>query len=232
MTRGPVSRRERPAKPALTREWIVATAFELVQSEGLHRLTMRRLAQHLDTGAASLYVYVRDIEELHAAVLDLLLAEVDTTVVEPPVDRPDASGRWRERLWSLTRSYIHVLYEQPALARVALVTRLSGPHYLAIVDAALGLLAQAGLDAARASWAVDALLLLATATAVEQGTRAGTPNAEQQHEALIAEVEAAQPQELPHIAALGHELFSGPGAGRTRWAFDALLNGALTTTTS
>src|ERR1022692_1858482 len=56
----PVSRRERPAKSALTREGIVAAAVGVMQAEGLDRVTMRRLAQELDTGAASLYVYVRN----------------------------------------------------------------------------------------------------------------------------------------------------------------------------
>jgi AcrR family transcriptional regulator len=55
----PISRRERPAKPALTREGIVATALEVMRAEGLDRVTMRRLATELDTGAASLYVCSR-----------------------------------------------------------------------------------------------------------------------------------------------------------------------------
>src|SRR6267154_655953 len=65
-----VSRRERPAKPALTREGIVAAAVGVMQAEGLDRVTMRRLAQELDTGPASLYVYVRNTAELHAAMLE------------------------------------------------------------------------------------------------------------------------------------------------------------------
>ena len=40
-------------------------------------MTMRRLADELDTGAASLYVYVRNTAELHAAVLDELLGSVE-----------------------------------------------------------------------------------------------------------------------------------------------------------
>ena len=44
-----------------------------MQAEGLDRVTMRRLAQELDTGAASLYVYVRNTAELHAAMLEELL---------------------------------------------------------------------------------------------------------------------------------------------------------------
>jgi len=55
----PSSRRERPAKPALSRAGIIATAVRLVRTEGLDRITMRRLAQELDMGPASLYVYLR-----------------------------------------------------------------------------------------------------------------------------------------------------------------------------
>ncbi len=82
------SRRERPAKAALSREGIVAVALAIMRAEGLAKITMRRIAAALDTGAASLYVYVRDTEDLHAQLLDALLADV---VV------PEA-GDWRQRL--------------------------------------------------------------------------------------------------------------------------------------
>ena len=219
----PVSRRERPAKPALSQEGIVTAALEIVRTEGLQRVTMRRLAQQLDTGPASLYVYVRDTDELHGLVLDVLLREVDTAAVA------QRGEDWRERLWTLVRSYTDVLRAQPALARVALVTRLSGPHYLALVDAALGLLDEGSVGHARASWAVDALLLMATATAVEQGTRAERPTTAAQDASLIAEIDVASADRYPHIAAVGRELVGGRGVDRARWAFDALVDGALAT---
>jgi len=80
-TRPAVSRRERPAKPALTREGIVAAAVAVMQAEGLDRVTMRRIANDLDTGPASLYVYVRNTAELHAAMLEELLSQVDLSPV-------------------------------------------------------------------------------------------------------------------------------------------------------
>ena len=55
----------------------MAAAVEILQAEGLERVTMRRLAEKLDTGPASLYVYVRNTDELHAAILDELLGSVD-----------------------------------------------------------------------------------------------------------------------------------------------------------
>src|ERR1700761_5607407 len=97
----PRSRRERPAKPALTREGIIETSVALLLAEGLSRVTMRRLAQALDTGPASLYVYVRNTADLHAAILDELLGVVDL--------RPaHADGDWRDRLVRVLMSYTAV----------------------------------------------------------------------------------------------------------------------------
>src|ERR1700677_1532536 len=117
-----VSRRERPAKPALTREGIVAAAIRVMQAEGLDRVTMRRLAQELDTGAASLYVYVRNTAELHAAMLEELLGQIDLSPVT-------ADGDWQNRLTQVLTSYTAILFEHSGLAQSALVTRPSGPAY-------------------------------------------------------------------------------------------------------
>ena len=40
----PSSRRERPAKAALTREGIVAAALDILNEEGLEKVTMRAIA--------------------------------------------------------------------------------------------------------------------------------------------------------------------------------------------
>ena len=211
---GMVSRRERPAKPALSREKIVAAAAAILRTEGLERVTMRRLAKELDTGPMSLYVYVRDTDELHAAVLDQLLAEVSFEA---------APGDWPDRLWSVLRSYIEVLARQPGLARLALVVRLSGPHYLALVETVLALLREGGAEPAQAAWGVDLLLQFATSTAIEYGTRTSATD----HEALVQAIETADAARYPTIAALRSPLLSGHGS-RWRWRYDVLLTGIRT----
>jgi AcrR family transcriptional regulator len=222
-TRPIVSRRERPAKPALTREGIVAAAVAVMQAEGLDRVTMRRLAQELDTGAASLYVYVRNTAELHAAMLDQLLGEVDLSPVT-------TAGDWRERLIKALWSYTHILFQQPGLAQSALVTRPSGPAYLSLGEGILALLAAGGVPPDRAAWAVDLLLHFATSTAAEQGTRERAIDAHDEEEALVAALREAPADTYPHIAALGvAQLLSGSGQDRLRWGFDVLLNGILQT---
>jgi AcrR family transcriptional regulator len=218
-----VSRRERPAKAALTRAGIVAAAITVMQAEGLNGVTMRRLAQELDTGAASLYVYVRNTAELHAAMLDELLTAVDLSPVT-------AAGDWRERLIAVLWSYTRILLEQPGLAPSVLVTRPSGPAYLSLAEGILALLSAGRVPADRAAWAVDLLLHFATSTAAEQGTRQRAAGAPDEEDALAAALRTAPAATYPQLAALGvDELLSGPGPDRLTWGFNVLINGVLQT---
>ena len=68
------STRDRPAKAPLSEEAIVDAALAILKSEGLEAVTMRRVAAALDTGAASLYVYVSGREGLLQAMLDRVTA--------------------------------------------------------------------------------------------------------------------------------------------------------------
>ena len=63
-----ISRRNRPAKAPLSRDLIVSTALEILERDGLSGLSLRRIATALDTGAASLYVYLANLNELHALI--------------------------------------------------------------------------------------------------------------------------------------------------------------------
>jgi AcrR family transcriptional regulator len=217
-TRPVISRRERPAKPALTRVGIVTTAVKVMQAEGLDRVTMRRLAQELDTGPASLYVYVTSTAELHAAMLEQLLSQVDLSPVT-------AAGDWRDRLIRILSSYTSILFEQPGLAQSVLVTRPSGPAYLSLIEAILALLSVGGVPPARTAWAVDILLHFATSTAAEQGTRHRAAGAEEEENAVAEALREAPAGTFPHIAALSAELMSGEGPDRLSWGLSVLISG-------
>jgi AcrR family transcriptional regulator len=220
-TRPAGSRRERPAKPALTRPGIVAAALTVMRAEGLDRVTMRRIAAELDTGAASLYVYVRNTAELHAAMLEELLGQIDLSPVS-------AAGDWQDRLIEILTSYTAILFEHPGLAQSALVTRPNGPAYLGLVEAILALLEAGRISRDRASWGMDLLLHVATATAVEHGTRERAIDARDEEDAVAAALRDAPADRFPHIAAIGAtELMSGPG--RLDWGFRVLINGIIHT---
>ena len=216
----PRSRRERPAKPALTRAGIVSAAVEIMRAEGLTKVTVRRLAQDLDTGPASLYVYFRNTAELHAAILDELLGTV------PP---PPAAGDWRDRLETVLSDYTVMLFQHPSLARSALVARPRGQHYLNLVESILALLDEGGVPAAQAAWGVDVLLQFGTALAAEHGTREESLDAEDEWEALLETVRTTSPATHPHVAALAGLLVAGQPGQRLSWGFRMLINGILAT---
>ncbi|MEW9804414.1 TetR/AcrR family transcriptional regulator [Mesorhizobium marinum] len=81
-TQGKRSRRTRKAGPSvddkssempLSLERIVAASVELLDAQGVGGLTMRRLADHLEAGAMSLYWHVDNKEEVFGLALDAVL---------------------------------------------------------------------------------------------------------------------------------------------------------------
>lgn len=218
MHRKVTSRRERPAKSALSRAAVVKAALTILKKEGLEKVTMRHIAAALETGAASLYVYVRDTRDLHAQLLDAL-------VVDLPAPKP---GRhWRRDLEQVVEAFLAVLMRYPEIARLAMgpLGASFGPGSLRLLDTVAGLLLEGGADARSASWGVDLLLAYAVATAVEQAGRdegggAGPDSIRQ----LVDSVDASK---HPHLAKLGTELGSGEGLERFRWGLNALVNGIL-----
>lgn len=126
----------------------------------------------------------------------------------------------------LTR-YMLVLYEYPEIARMTLTTHLSGPNYLALLERILALLQEGGMTDREAAWAVDLLLLYATANAAEHSTRESSAQAADEDAVFVAVITSADASRYPHVARLGDELFSGSGLERFQWGIDVLLAGAL-----
>ena len=71
------STRDRPAKAPLSREAVVDAGLSVLRRAGLDAVTMRAVAAELDTGAASLYVYVANRDELLNQMFDAVASEVD-----------------------------------------------------------------------------------------------------------------------------------------------------------
>jgi len=213
----PSSRRNRPAKPALTREGIVSAAVDILRSEGLQKLTMRRLALELDTGPASLYVYVRNTAELHAAVLDELLGVVDLA--------ENTSGTWQARLERVLTSYTAVLFDHPGLAQSALVSRPSGVHYVRLLERLLALLDEGTVPSAQAAWGVDLLLQYATSTAAEHSAPNNVSDTDARWNALTDAIEHADPQTHPLVASHSTALLAGEPTARLSWGFRTLITG-------
>ena len=163
-------------------------------------------------------MYVRNTDELHAAVLDELLGVVDLSPVA-------AGGGWRDRLIRLLTSYTMVLFSYPGLAQSALVARPSGEHYLDLLEAVLALLDEGSIPPARAAWAVDLLLHFATSSAAEHATRNDIPGADEEERAVERVLQSVSAAGHPHVKALRDELLSGTGEDRFAWGFSVLIDG-------
>ncbi|MEV7547899.1 TetR/AcrR family transcriptional regulator C-terminal domain-containing protein, partial [Streptomyces sp. NPDC089915] len=181
-------------------------------------LTMRRVAKELDTGPASLYVYVANRDDLMAAMLDQALAGVPL----------DWDGTWRERLQSLAGATIEAMSRHEGLAAVALGSIPTGENALLVLDRMLALLKEGGLDDTSAAWAVDLLHLHIAASAAEQSSYDTKDFTEETHIGEADRRFAALPADrYPMITSLRQALLS-PG-DRDTWALNVLINGILHT---
>jgi AcrR family transcriptional regulator len=218
MSAAPVSRRSRPSKAPLSRDVIVRTGLQVLDRDGLDALTMRRVAQELDTGPASLYVYVTNRDDLMAAMLDEALGQVEL---------PE-EGDWQERLRALAGATIGAMSRHEGLAVVALAGVPTGLNALLILERMLALLKEGGLDDATASWAVDLLYLHISAAGAEQNVYDTADADEADHLAEADRRYAALPADrYPVITSLRTELLSG--GDRAGWGMQVLINGILNT---
>lgn len=209
------SRRNRPAKPPLSRDAIVTEALRQVTSDDGATMSLRRIATALDTGPASLYAYVDDLSELQALVVDRAL---DTVTVGA------AGDPWRDRLDGLLRSYAGVLSTSPVLAQLAVQTTAVGPNALRIAEALLEILADAGVEPKTAAWAIDMLTMFMAAVAAEHA-HGGDPAAP---DGPVAQaIDRASAREYPRVHAARAQIMSGTGDERFTWAVDVLVHGFL-----
>jgi AcrR family transcriptional regulator len=137
------------AGPPLTRERIVAEAVALLDEEGLDRLTMRRLAERLQTGSTTLYWHVTTKDD----VIDLA---VDAIFGEFPV--PDRhSRRWRDDVTTLLSGWRQAILRHPWAAGLPARQRpLMGPAFLTWMEFLQAALVRSGLPGGSinaATWA-------------------------------------------------------------------------------
>jgi TetR/AcrR family tetracycline transcriptional repressor len=157
--RQPVPRRE-----PITREAIVETALRLLDRDGLDALSMRRIADELDTGPASLYRHVGSKDGL----LDLLF---DRVIGEQEVPDPDPE-RWREQIKEVARMMRATIARHPAIARVSLGRIPTGPNALQYIERLLAILRSGGLSDKLAVDGSQLLMLVVNGFGLEENVDA------------------------------------------------------------
>jgi TetR/AcrR family transcriptional regulator, tetracycline repressor protein len=74
------TQRRSPGRPAIPLERIVSTALQIVDDEGADALSMRTLAQRLDSGTATLYRHFNSRADLITHVVDRVFGSVELDV--------------------------------------------------------------------------------------------------------------------------------------------------------
>jgi AcrR family transcriptional regulator len=156
--------REGRAEPVVTLGRIVGAAVELLDEEGAGRLTMRRLAERLETAATTLYLHVETKDD----VLDLAL---DAVFGEVPVP-PGPGGAWRDDITALIIEWRATMLRHPWSVTV-LDRPLLGPNVLARTEYLYAALARAGFTGPDLTAAAYALANYVIGSAMMQVAGAG-----------------------------------------------------------
>jgi len=61
-------------KVKFTREQIIDAAFEIVQTEGIDSITMRKIAEKMGGSVAPIYVNFKNVDELKDALIEKIIS--------------------------------------------------------------------------------------------------------------------------------------------------------------
>jgi AcrR family transcriptional regulator len=214
------STRDRPAKPPLSIDAVIEAGLRVLRAEGLDAISMRRIAAELDTGPASLYVYVRGREDLLNRMFDAVVGEVDIG------DAPDPT-RWRKQLEELLTRFRDAMDRYPGIARVPLANIPSGPNAMRGADHVMGLLRAGGVSERSAAWFVDVVFLYVNATSFERSIYIARGMTSEDEAEMLEAFERPDPERYPNMAALLPELTSGDGDERFAFGLRLMINGLL-----
>ena len=217
------STRDRPAKSPLSRDAVITAGLKVLREEGIEGVTMRRVASELDTGAASLYVYVSNRQDLLNQMFDAVTAEVDLG------DEPDPQ-RWREQLVAVLTSARDAMDRYPGIARVPLANVPTGPNASRAADRMLGLLRAGGVDDRSAAWFLDVVSLYLNAASFETSIYVEQGREHDEVDEQIREgFEQLDLDELPNIRSMMPLLLSGDGDERFAFGLQLMIDGLLNT---
>jgi AcrR family transcriptional regulator len=195
----------------------------VLDAEGLDAVSMRRVADELHTGAASLYAHVANKEELLDLVRERVLSEVR-------VPEPDPA-RWQEQLRELAVEIQRAHANHRDIARLSLGNIPVGYHAMRIGEAMLAIMLAGGVPPYVAARAADSLSLYIAADAYEGAlivSRYGdTEEAARSFEGRLAEIQAyyqsLPPDRFPVLSRYAAELIQADSDERFAFGLDMII---------
>lgn len=193
------------------------TALGIITERSFEALTMRSLAQELETGPAALYVYFSNRQSLVDALVDNVLSDVE-------IPHPEDGMTWNAQLETLAMRTVDSLVKFPGLS-TGMVGRVpSADALLRISEAYLQILIDSCHDETTSLLAVDVLNSVVITEANE--ISAFETTAGEDH---LAEAESAlsglDPEKFPHLSRLSHMAMQPSPSKRARWAIRTFIRG-------
>lgn len=134
-----------PGRPPIPVDRIVTTALQIVDDDGAEALSMRTLAQRLDSGTATLYRHFSSRAELIAHVVDLVSGSVDID------DAQLRTMPWPEACKTVAHTMFEALRLHPNVAPLLAVDVPIGPNAMAARERLIALLLDNGFPPALAA---------------------------------------------------------------------------------
>jgi AcrR family transcriptional regulator len=215
-------RHRRPTRrTAITLDAIVAAAVQTVDESGVAGVTMRRVAERLGTGAASLYAHVSGRDELLELTFDELVGQV-------PLPTPDPS-RWREQVTEMFEDLYRILISHGDAALAGLGRVPTSPKALDAGEVIASVMSAGGLSDRAVALGIDRLLLFTCAAAFEDGILRRSGMSAEDEERYRADMRLffgnLPTDRFPTLARTQPALADVGGAERLRFGLEALLAG-------
>ncbi len=218
----PWARRRRSARRApLTPEAIAEAALGVLDRDGLGAVSMRRVAEELDTGAASLYWHFGNKDELLDAVFDRVIGEIRV-----PAPDPD---RWQEQVKEVARGARGVMRAHRDIYKVSLGRYPVGPNALAFVEGMLAILRSGGVADRASAYATHLLTIYVGAYALEEGARPQVSGQGMHPDEMLGMIRgyfASLPAgRFPNVVALAEDLTASDPDEEFEMGLDLLVGG-------
>jgi AcrR family transcriptional regulator len=192
-------------------------ALKLVDEVGVQALTLRMLADALDSGTATLYRHFAGKDELLAHVADRVLGEVPV-----PSEVPDGLS-WREAVEMGAEAFYRTVRRHPHVLPLLVAQVPVGPHGLVNRERTLSLLLGYGFPVDLAARAFTAIGHYVIGFAIQQHGP-GAPRPED--EALLRDYyRSLDPATYPATTAAADDLTGVPVEGEFRFGLGLVLDG-------
>jgi TetR/AcrR family tetracycline transcriptional repressor len=217
--------RRRGPRRALTEDEILDAALALLDQGGATAVSVRGIAARVGVAPNAVYTYFPDKAAVIKALVERLLGEVNHDVFA------DRAQPWRLRVQALALELRHRLTAHPGVVQLMISGPLTGPQALAVHEALLELLADAGLsptDAPRASYLLFVYIVGSIALLAADAEEPGPLQSEAEWIAARGRTFAGTPIEpYPRAAAAAATRAAYVSTDQYVWGLHRLLDGIV-----